>query len=133
MLIMAILKNLNKAIFGPHWTQVTVGNNRTIEHVGDGLHLCRLHGHILARVHCTNSGYAKVLLDTCGYKTVTTRSSMNDFMGAFGVRGGVSFAKGSFNVAYYMDDERLTKLSHNPNELSFMAKRYPLIEGIKQC
>ena len=30
---MAQLKNLDKAIFGPHWNQVTVGNNRTIAHL----------------------------------------------------------------------------------------------------
>ena len=128
---MAILKNLNKAIFGPRWTQVTVGHNRTIEHVGDGLHNCYLHGHIVARVHCTTSGYAKVTLDTCDYRTTTTRSAMNDFMGAFGVKSGVSFAKGSFSVTYYRDNERLTKVAHSPNELSFMAKRYPLVEGIR--
>ena len=123
---MANLKNLEKAIFGPHHTAITVGNNRTIEHVGDGMHDCRLHGHRVARIKCTKTGYAKVTLDTCGFRSVTTRAAMSDFLSAFGIRGNVSFAGGKFWACWWMDgDDRKEKESiDNAETLTFMAQRY---------
>ena len=126
---MANLKNLDKAIYGPHWTPVTVGNNRTIEHVGNGQHECRLHGHKIAIIQCTESGYAKVTLDTCGFRTPTTRAAMVGFMGAFGLRANVSFAGGVFWACYWCDGEdRKEKLARGdkPHQITFMAQRYSI-------
>jgi hypothetical protein len=95
---MAILRNIQKALKGPHWTQVTVGHNRTIENMGGNLYNCRLHGHIIAKVQCSSTGKATVTLDTCGYRGPTTRDAMGDFLGAFGIQGNVSFAKGGFSL-----------------------------------
>ena len=125
---MAILKNLDKAIHGQEFVQITVGNNRTIEHIGKGVHLCRLHGHIVARVESIPSGFAKVGLDTCGYMTPTTRQAMGDFMRAFGIVAGVSVAKGVLSVGWMdVGDQWIEKDSHanNNSYVSFMAPRYP--------
>jgi hypothetical protein len=98
---MAILRNIQKALNGPHWTQVTVGHNRTIENMGGNLYSCRLHGHIIAKVQCGASDKATVTLDTCGYRGPTTRDAMGDFLIAFGIQGNVSFAKGGFSLWLY--------------------------------
>lgn len=99
---MAELKNTAKAIFGPQWVVVTVGNNRTIEHVGNGQHDCRLHGHMVARVTIEglDGSVARVELNDCGYLTRTTASAMSDFCKAFGISLGVSIAKGQLSFRF---------------------------------
>lgn len=127
---MANLRNLNKAINGPLQTPVTVGHNRTIEHVGQGQHDCRLHGHRIAVITLTPEGIAKVTLDTCGYMTNTTRSAMNDFLQAFRIKAAVSFAKGTFSVRYAdTDGDRQTFTAPSDiNQIIFMPPSWELAQ-----
>jgi hypothetical protein len=118
---MAILRNIQKALNGPHWTQVTVGHNRTIENMGGNLYSCRLHGHIIAKVQCGASDKATVTLDTCGYRGPTTRDAMGEFLSAFGIQGNVSFAKGGFR--YWSHSEGLDIDSGGHETMTFDCTR----------
>lgn len=75
---------------------VTVGHNRTLHRdEAQGTLTGRLHGHAVV----TLSRDGTVLLDPCGYRTVTTRQAMRDFVEALtGMGCGVSFAKGGFTA-----------------------------------
>lgn len=104
--------------------EVKVGHNRTIEYMGGNVFSCRLHGSEIAQFELESDPRAiKVSLDHCRYMTTTTRQAMKDFMGFFGVQGGVSFAKGKFGIRYRAVDTRYYDIDDAPRNVTFVAAR----------
>lgn len=77
-------------------TRVTIGNNRQVQKKADGETIYRLHGHPIVRF----SPDGILTADCVGYRTVTTRAAITDFVEAHtGYRTMVSFAGGLFHLA----------------------------------
>jgi len=81
--------------------ETRVGNNRTVEHSATentraifGV----LHGHAIFSLIDFGDGTGQIVLDPCGFRTVTTRAAMTDFLKAAGYSAGISFARGEFSA-----------------------------------
>lgn len=103
---MAQLRNTEYFTFNrSQWmgkSSVTVGHNRTLT-LEDGLLptlVGRLHGHVIFRATQALSGTIMVCLDCAGWRTVTTRSAIGDFMGGMGIPGSASMAGGTFSARW---------------------------------
>ena len=126
---MAQLKNLDRIWAAPLGDLATVGNNRQImrdEQDGDPIFRCYLHGHEIATIKPRGSaGTASVRLDARGHLTATTVAAMKDFLGAFGVRAGVSRAGGKLSASWTLDGERHSRDEGAPGQIGFWADRHP--------
>jgi len=132
---MARIKNMHKVFAGTPGDIFTIGHNRTVtvgEPVSGGAaYHCALHGHRVVtlekkRGHVSpdnkrHPGFWIVRLDDCGYHSPTTRQAMNDFLGAFGIVAGVSFAGGKTSVRYTHADGKQRALSTDEGTLVFQA------------
>jgi hypothetical protein len=94
-------KKLNAVLSGDT-CQATVGNNRTVYRVKDAAPADKptivgaLHGHEIVKVA---QDLRTIILDPRGYRTVTTRQAMRDFVEAItGTPCRVSFAGGKFTA-----------------------------------
>lgn len=91
---------------------IKVGNNREIrkywhEVSGNPRVAGYLHRNNIICIEKVAPDRVEVYLTTCGYMTTTTRSAMNDFLKAMGLKARVSFAGGVMSVRY--DDKYTTK------------------------
>lgn len=122
---MAKLRNIDKIFTLDDGERVTIGHNRTVECVSTGKRFdCFLHGHAIAKVVTRADGKASIWLNDCGYRTATTRQAMQDFAKAFGVRLGVSFAKGGFSIRWKHGTSWHDRDAKG-GRVNFVADRYP--------
>jgi len=122
------LQNLEKAIFGPHWTPVQVCGSpyMTIEHVGGGDHDCRLDGEVIARVVLTGSAACAARVTLFRRGSPKDMQAMALFLSAFGVDANPTYQRGKFsvtakNLAGHLRDHAP---KDNPKTIEFVAGRY---------
>lgn len=84
---------------GDVYPWMRVGHNRHMRALAGAIH-CKYHNSIVVSLYPDAGCF---LLDPCGYWTVSTRQAMNDFIGALGMYGQVSFAGGNFKAHILID------------------------------
>ena len=107
---------------------MTVGHNRQIRKcrgpVSNRLRIaCYLHGNLIATFERLSATHCEVMLSTCGYMTTTTRRAMNDFIGAMGIKGRVSFAGGTMTVRHHANSG-YNKESENSLGIALFTTEY---------